>query len=115
MSPCQSWSWQSTPLRLNRATIASSTTRLLCEFVPWCSNILGTTLFFVAGFWCAKRQLQRNGFAFAIIFTLGYALIDAATVGFASLFSGKFALFMFIKLIGALAGTALAVRISKRS
>lgn len=83
------------------------------RIAPWCCYTAGTALFFVAGYLFARRRPQRNGFAFATAFTVLYAIIDSATVGFASLFAVEFALSMLAKLVAALAGAFLATRNSK--
>jgi hypothetical protein len=80
---------------------------------PWCSHIAGTALFFGAGFLFAKRRPERNGFLFAATFTLLYAIIDAATVGFRGIFNVEFALSMLAKLVAALAGAFLAIQTRK--
>ena len=80
---------------------------------PWCSHIAGTALFLVAGYLSAKRRPQRHGFLFAAAFTLLYAIIDAATVGFVGVFAIEFTLSMLAKLLAALGGAFLATRTSK--
>lgn len=80
------------------------------RIAPWCSHIAGTALFFGAGYLFAKRRPQRNGLLFAAAFTAFYALIDAATVGFAGVFEVEFSLSMLAKLLAALAGAFLATR-----
>src|SRR5688572_26241738 len=77
------------------------------RIAPWCSHIAGTTLFLVAGYYFAGRQPKRNGYLFAITFTVLYAMIDGATVGFVGVFAIEFALSMFLKLAAALAGAFL--------
>lgn len=57
------------------------------RIAPWCSYIAGTALCFGAGYLCARRRPQRNGYLFATAFTVGYAIIDAATVGFVGVFA----------------------------
>ncbi|MBC8352317.1 MAG: hypothetical protein H8E66_10030 [Planctomycetes bacterium] len=71
---------------------------------PWCSHIAGTALFFGAGLMFTKWRPVRNGFLFAATFTVSYAIIDAAMVGFSGMFDVEFALSMFAKLAAALAG-----------
>jgi hypothetical protein len=80
------------------------------RIAPWCSHIFGTALFFAAGFLFARRRPERNGLLFAATFTLLYAVIDSATIGFAGLFSVEFALSMLAKLLAGLAGAFLANR-----
>jgi hypothetical protein len=53
---------------------------------------------------------QRNGYVFAAAFSVLYAIIDAATVGFVGIFSAEFALSMLGNLLAALAGTFVAAR-----
>jgi hypothetical protein len=83
------------------------------RIAPWCSHIAGTALFFGAGYLFARRRPERNGFLFAATFTVLYAIIDAATVGFAGIFAVEFVLSMLAKLLAALAGAFLASRIRK--
>lgn len=83
------------------------------RIAPWCSYIAGTALCFGAGYLCARRRPQRNGFLFATAFTVLYAIIDGATVGFAGVFALDFALSMLAKLLAALAGAFLAIRKGK--
>jgi hypothetical protein len=80
------------------------------KIAPWCSHIAGTALFFAAGFLFSKRRPERNGLLFAAAFTALYAIIDAATVGFAGVFALEFVLSMFAKLLAALAGAYLATQ-----
>ena len=47
------------------------------RIAPWCSHIFGTALFFGAGWLCARRRPDRNGFLFAAAFTVLYGIIDA--------------------------------------
>ena len=83
------------------------------RIAPWCSHIAGTALFFGAGYLFTKRRPQRNGFLFAATFTMLYAIIDSATVGFATVFAVEFAMSMLAKLLAALAGAFLATKIRK--
>jgi hypothetical protein len=78
------------------------------RIAPWCSHIIGTALFFVAGYWFARRRPQRSGLLFATVFTVLYAIIDSATVGFQGILSHTFGLSMLAKLVAALAGAYLA-------
>ena len=80
------------------------------RIAPWCSHIAGTALFFVAGYWFARRRHERNGYLFAATFTLFYAIIDAATVGFVGALAVEFLVSMLLKLLAALAGAWLASR-----
>src|SRR5262245_18847934 len=80
------------------------------RIAPWCSHIAGTVLFFVAGYWFAKRRPQRNGYLFAVAFTVLYAIIDEAMVAFQGFFSAQFGLSMLAKLVAALVGVFLAGR-----
>ena len=80
------------------------------RIAPWCSHIAGTALFLGAGYLFAKRLPNRNGFLFAATFTVLYAIIDAATVGFACVIEIGFALSMMAKLVAALLGAFLAER-----
>jgi hypothetical protein len=80
------------------------------RIAPWCSHIFGTALFLGAGYLFTKRNPQRNGFLFALTFTVFYAIIDAASVGFAGLLSVEFALSMLAKLLAALGGAFFAAR-----
>ena len=80
------------------------------RIVPWCSHIAGTALFFGAGYFFARRRPQRNGFLFATTFTVLYAIIDAATVGFVGILGTAFALSMLAKWLAALLGAFLAAR-----
>jgi hypothetical protein len=83
------------------------------RIAPWCSHIAGTTLFLGAGYLFARRRPERNGFLFAGAFTVLYAIIDSATVGFVGVFTVEHSLSMLAKLLAALAGAFLATR--KRS
>jgi hypothetical protein len=80
------------------------------RIAPWCSHIAGTALFFVAGYFFARRRPERNGFLFAVNFSVLYAVIDGATIGFVGVFSIVFGLSMLAKLLAALAGGFLATR-----
>ena len=80
------------------------------RIATWCSHIAGTALFFGAGYLCAIRRPERNGFLFATAFTALYAIIDGATVGFVGIFGLEFALSMLAKLTAALTGAFLATR-----
>lgn len=80
------------------------------RIAPWCSRITGTFLFFLAGFYFAKRRPERNGFLFAATFTVLYGLIDAAAVGFVGILGVKFGLAMLAKLLASLLGAFLAGR-----
>jgi hypothetical protein len=78
------------------------------RIAPWCSHIAGTALFFGAGYLFTRRRPDRNGLLFALAFTVLYALIDAATVGFGV--SVEFGLSMLAKLAAGQAGAFLAIR-----
>lgn len=80
------------------------------KIAPWCSHIAGTALFFAAGYLFARRRPERSGLLFATAFTVLYALIDSATVGFVGALSLEFALSMLAKLLASLAGAFLACR-----
>jgi hypothetical protein len=80
------------------------------RIAPWCSHIAGTALFFGAGYLSARRRPQRNGFLFATAFTVFYAIIDAAAVGFMGVLGVSFALSMLAKFLAALLGAFLALR-----
>jgi hypothetical protein len=79
------------------------------RIAPWCSHIAGTALFFAAGYWFARRRHERNGYLFAATFTVFYAIIDAATVGFVGALALEFLVSMLVKLLAALAGARLAM------
>lgn len=83
------------------------------RIAPWCSHIFGTALFFGAGYLFARRRPERNGLLFAAVFTVLYAIIDGATVGFVGVLNIEFALSMLAKLLAALAGAFLANRKGK--
>ncbi|MGI8979848.1 MAG: hypothetical protein ACR2FY_11540 [Pirellulaceae bacterium] len=80
------------------------------RIAPWCSHIFGTALFFAAGYFFARRRPERNGLLFAVAFTVLYAIIDSATVGFVGALSVEHGLSMLAKLLAALAGAFLATR-----
>ncbi|CAN5150672.1 hypothetical protein BH11PSE2_BH11PSE2_04800 [soil metagenome] len=80
------------------------------RIAPWCSYIIGTSLFLLAGWLSARRKPERNALVFALVFTVLYALIDTASVGFADLLTLAFPLSNGAKLVAALAGAALAAR-----
>ena len=80
------------------------------RIAPWCSHIAGTGIFFGAGYLCARRKPQRNGFAFAAACAAAYAIIDAAMVGFVGAFEVKFVLSILAKLLAGLSGAFLANR-----
>ena len=82
------------------------------RIAPWSSHIAGTALFFGAGYLFARRRPQRNGSLFAAAFTVLYAIIDGATVGFAGVFAVDFALSMLAKLLAALAGADAVVHLA---
>jgi hypothetical protein len=83
------------------------------RIAPWCVHTAGTALFFGAGYLFARRRPQRNGFLFAATFSVLYAVIDGATIGFAGVFTAEFVLSMLANLLAALAGVWLTTR--KRS
>jgi hypothetical protein len=80
------------------------------RIAPWCVHTAGTALFFGAGFLLARRRPERNGLLFAGAFSVLYAIIDAASVGFVSVFTGEFAVSMLANLLAALAGAWFATR-----
>jgi hypothetical protein len=78
--------------------------------VRWPVHILGTAFFALAGYHFAKQRPQRNGLAFAAGFSVLYALVDGATVGFMGIWNIEFGLSMLANLIAALLGAYIAVR-----
>ena len=78
------------------------------RIAPWCSYIAGTALCFGAGYWCARRRPERNGFLFAAAFVMLYAIIDGAMVEFVGIFALNFVISMFAKLFAAPVGVFLA-------
>jgi len=76
----------------------------------WSTRIFGTALIGAAAWLCARRRPERNAVAFAIALTIGYAVLDGATVAFQGFFTLSIAITMLLKLLGALAGALLAVR-----
>jgi hypothetical protein len=80
------------------------------RIAPWCSHIAGTALFLGAGYLFARRRPDRNGFLFALAFTVLYTVIDAAMVGFAGVVSVEFSLSMLAKLVAGQVGAWLAIR-----
>ena len=84
------------------------------KIAPWCSHIAGTALFFVASYFLTARRPDRNGPLFAAAVTLFYAIIDAATVGFAGVVEVEFLLSMLAKLLAALAGAYVASRVTAK-
>lgn len=80
------------------------------RIAPWCSYTVGTALCFGAGYLFARRCPRRNGFLFATTFTVFYALIDGATVGFVGIFALNEVLSMLAKLLAALAGAFVALK-----
>ena len=80
------------------------------RIAPWCSHIAGTAFFFCAGYLFTARKRSRNGFLFAAAFTVFYAIIDSATVGFTSAFEIELLLSTLAKLAASLAGAYLATR-----
>jgi hypothetical protein len=80
------------------------------RIAPWCVHTAGTALFLVAGYWCARRRPERNGFLFAAAVTGLYAVIDAASVGFVGVFGVAFAASMLAKLVAAMLGAFIAMR-----
>lgn len=80
------------------------------RIAPWCSHIAGTAMFLAAGYLFSRRRPDRNGFLFGLAVTLSYAIIDAATVGFAGMLSVEFGLSMLAKLSAMLAGAFVAAR-----
>ena len=85
------------------------------RIVPWCSHTVGTALFFGAGYLFARRRPGRNGLLFATAFTVLYAVVDAAAVGFVGVVEVRFALSMLAKLLAALLGAFLATRARRRT
>ena len=84
------------------------------RIAPWCSHIVGTALFFGAGYAFTKRRPDRNGLLFALAFTVLYAIIDAATVGFVGIVSVEFGLSMLAKLVAGQAGAFVATRTKQK-
>ncbi|MDA1231783.1 MAG: hypothetical protein O2856_13495 [Planctomycetota bacterium] len=84
------------------------------RIAPWCSHIAGTALFIGAGYYFARRRPERNGLLFALVFTILYAFIDSAVVGFAGVFSVEFGLSMLAKLTAGQAGARAAAARSSR-
>jgi membrane associated rhomboid family serine protease len=80
------------------------------RIAPWCSHIGGAALFFIAGYFFARRNRERNPYLFALTFTVLYIIIDGATVAFKGIFNVQFALSILAKLLAALAGAYLASR-----
>lgn len=78
------------------------------RIAPWCSHIAGTTMFGIAGYIFTKRRPDRNTYLFVALFTLFYAIIDAASVGFAIIDDIEFHLSTLAKLSAALLGAFLA-------
>jgi hypothetical protein len=83
------------------------------RIAPWCSHIAGTALFFIAGYYFARRNPSRNPFLFAVTVTVFYFVIDASSVAFRGIFNLQFGLSMVAKLLAALAGAFLAARRQK--
>jgi hypothetical protein len=80
------------------------------RIAPWCSHIAGTALFIIAGYFLTRHRLYRNAYLFVTVISVFYALIDAASVGFAGILQVEFALSMLVKLLAALAGAFIAIR-----
>ncbi len=80
------------------------------KIAPWCSHTAGSALFLLSGYFLTRRRPERHGYLFATAFTVFYAIIDSAMVGFASLVSIEFGLSLLAKLLAALAGAFLATR-----
>lgn len=78
------------------------------RIAPWCSYTIGTALFFAAGYFCARRRPQRNGYLFGATITVLYAIIDAAVVVLAGAFALNFVLATLAKLVAAAMGAFLA-------
>jgi hypothetical protein len=83
------------------------------RIAPWCVHTAGTALFLGVGYFFARSRPQRNGFLFAATFSVLYAVIDGATVGFAGVLTVEFIQSMLANLLAALAGAWLTTR--KRS
>ena len=82
---------------------------------PWCTRTVGLAAFFVASYLLTKRRPDRNGLLFATAFSLFYAIIDAATVGFVEVLNIEFLLAMLTNLLAALAGAYLATRANAKT
>src|SRR5688572_15888953 len=78
------------------------------RIAPWCSYTIGTALFFAASYYCSRRCPYRNGYLFAGMITVLYAVIDGAVVGFVGVFAFAEVISTLLKLIAALLGAALA-------
>jgi hypothetical protein len=74
------------------------------------TRIFGTALLFTAVWLFARRNRARNAFLFALAVGIFYALLDAASTGFVGVFNLSFGFTIGLKLLGAFAGAALAVR-----
>jgi hypothetical protein len=80
------------------------------RIAPWCCYTAGTALFLAAGYYFAGGHPARNGYLFAVTFTMLYVIIDGATVGFVGVLSMEFAASMLLKLAAALAGAYFGAR-----
>ena len=85
------------------------------RIAPWCTRTIGSAAFFAVGYFLAKSRPDRNGLLFALLFSLFYALLDAATVGFAGALNIEFLLAMLANCIVALAGALFAARANSKA
>jgi hypothetical protein len=76
----------------------------------WSTRLFGTAIIFASSYGFAASRKARNGFLFGATLVAFYALFDGMTVWFKEFFTLSIALTMLIKLLGALAGAALANR-----
>lgn len=78
------------------------------RIAPWCTRTVGLAFFFLAGWLLTRNRTDRNGLLFAAVFSMAYAILDAASVGFAGVANVEFLLAMLANLVAALAGAQVA-------
>jgi hypothetical protein len=74
----------------------------------WSTRTVGTAMVFAVAWFCGRRNLKRNAYAFGALIVFFYAFVDGAIVLFAGFFTLGIAVTMLLKLIGAMAGAYLA-------
>ncbi len=79
------------------------------------TRVIGTALIFCACWWSAHRTPQRNALAFALTLVICYGLIDGAAGAFKGFFTLGFGITMLLKLVAAMAGALIAVKLRPRA
>jgi hypothetical protein len=76
----------------------------------WSTRTVGTAMILGVAWFCGRRNLKRNAYAFGALIVFFYAFFDGAIVLFAGFFTLGIAVTMLLKFIGAATGAYLARR-----